>query len=48
MPVTRSCDSDMKMSLPSPVNTWGDVLFEAVAVALLVQVKSTLQRACTR
>src|SRR3989338_245183 len=48
MPLTRSCDRDITMSLPSPLNTWTALLFEADAVALLVQVVSMLQRACTR
>ena len=38
MPLTRSWDTDITMSLPSPVNTWIDRLFEPDAVALLVQV----------
>jgi len=48
VPDTRSCVTDRLMSVPSPVNTCFELLFEAVAVALLVQVVSMLQRACTR
>ena len=48
VPDTRSCVTVRLMSVPSPVNTCFVLLFEPVAVALLVHVGSMLQRTCTR
>src|SRR5438445_10210041 len=48
VPVNRSCVTVRLMSVPSPANTCTALLFDPVAVALLVHVVSMLQRTCTR